>query len=120
MPASSTLRACLLTTAFLVGLTATGCAASDDDMEEGGVAASELRGGRRPHHGGRGAGNHKGRGHHFGKRGPQHIEQPQGAFFADITANGTGCPEGTWDVGISEDGQTFTLAFNAYEAKVTQ
>jgi hypothetical protein len=127
MPASSTLRAFLLTSAVVAGLAASGCAASDADPEEEETSSdsAELRERRdrdrergRGHHGGRGGGRHKGGGH-FGQRGRQHVEQPQGVFFADIDANGTGCPEGTWDVAISEDGETFTLAFNAYEAKVT-
>lgn len=39
-------------------------------------------------------------------------------YFGDINANGSGCPGGSWDVGVSDDGQTFTLAFNGYEAMV--
>jgi hypothetical protein len=122
MPSSSILRACMLTSAVVVGLAISGCAASDaDEDEDTSLESAELRErdrNRRGHRGGRGGGRHRG-GHHFGQRGPQHIEAPQGVFFADINANGTGCPEGTWDVAISEDGETFTLAFNAYEAKVT-
>lgn len=51
-------------------------------------------------------------------RGPQEVTQPEGAYFINVTANGTGCPDGTWDVAISEDGETFTLRFNAYEATI--
>lgn len=39
-------------------------------------------------------------------------------YFASVTANGTGCPAGSWDVQISPDGQTFTLRFSAYETSV--
>jgi hypothetical protein len=70
-----------------------------------------------PHQGGHGAGQHI-PGGHFGHPGPEQITAPQGVFFASINANGSGCPAGTWDVGISPDGQTFTLAFSAYEAVV--
>jgi len=40
------------------------------------------------------------------------------AVVADVDANGTGCPEGSWDASISDDGQTFTLRFNSYEASI--
>jgi hypothetical protein len=52
-------------------------------------------------------------------RGPHRIVHPEGVYFADVNANGTGCPAGTWDVGISDDGETFTLRFNAYQASVS-
>jgi len=38
--------------------------------------------------------------------------------FLDVTANGTGCPAGTWTSDVSEDGTTFAVSFNAYEASV--
>ena len=71
-----------------------------------------------PHHGGHGAGDHI-PGGHFGQHGPETLVPAPNVYFASITANGTGCPDGSWDVGISPDGQTFTLAFSAYEAQVT-
>lgn len=40
------------------------------------------------------------------------------AIVADVDANGTGCPDGSWDASISDDGQTFTLRFNQYEASI--
>jgi Domain of unknown function (DUF4360) len=40
------------------------------------------------------------------------------SIFADVSANGTGCPSGTWDVDISEAGDSFTVAFDAYEVSV--
>jgi hypothetical protein len=46
------------------------------------------------------------------------VPNPSGAYFARITANGTGCPSGTWDAGISDDGHAFTVTFSAYEAIV--
>lgn len=46
------------------------------------------------------------------------VPNPSGAYFAKITANGSGCLPGTWDAGISPDGQAFTVTFNAYEAIV--
>ncbi len=46
------------------------------------------------------------------------VPNPSGAYFAKISANGTGCPAGTWDANISPDGRAFTVTFNAYEAIV--
>ena len=46
------------------------------------------------------------------------LPAPDGVFFASVTANGTGCPRGTWDVNIDPSGQTFTLTFSAYETLV--
>ena len=43
---------------------------------------------------------------------------PNGTYFADVTANGTGCPQGTWNTRISRDGLVFTTTFSAYEARV--
>jgi hypothetical protein len=54
----------------------------------------------------------------MGHPGPEDLVGPQSVYFAKVTANGTGCPDGSWDVGISDDGQTFTLAFSSYEAQV--
>ena len=42
-----------------------------------------------------------------------------GPYFAEVTANGTGCPAGTWNTAISGDGQTFTATFNSYAAFVS-
>jgi hypothetical protein len=47
------------------------------------------------------------------------VPNPSGAYFANITANGTGCPAGSWDAAISPDGTAFTVTFSAYEASVT-
>jgi hypothetical protein len=38
--------------------------------------------------------------------------------FAEVQANGTGCPAGTWQTRISSDGLVFTTTFSAYEAEV--
>ncbi len=46
------------------------------------------------------------------------VPNPSGAYFASVTANGTGCPAGSWDAGISDDGKAFTLTFSGYEAIV--
>jgi hypothetical protein len=43
---------------------------------------------------------------------------PSGTYFAEVTANGTGCPQGTWNTRISRDGLVFTTTFSAYEARV--
>jgi hypothetical protein len=134
----SSLRTTLgVLTMFVIAAAASGCATSMEE-EEIGESADELRGGKGGRggfgggFGGFGGGGRKedpggGHGHHKRPRpewrghgrGPQRIDQPQGAYFANITANGTGCPDGSWDVAISEDGETFTLRFNAYEARVS-
>ena len=44
--------------------------------------------------------------------------RPNGVYFAEVTAEGTGCPAGTWNSSISSDGQVFTTTFSAYEIKV--
>ena len=46
------------------------------------------------------------------------VPNPSGVYFANVTANGTGCPAGTWSAAISEDGKAFTLTFSQYEALV--
>ncbi|MET0341891.1 MAG: DUF4360 domain-containing protein [Polyangiales bacterium] len=42
-----------------------------------------------------------------------------GTFFAEVKANGTGCPPGSWSVQLSADKQSFTIAFSKYDAEVT-
>jgi hypothetical protein len=49
----------------------------------------------------------------------QHIPHPQGAFDTTLRANGTGCRDGSWEGALSADGETFTITFSAYEAKVS-
>src|SRR5262245_46597412 len=44
------------------------------------------------------------------------VPNPSGAYFASVTANGTGCSAGTWDAAISPDGKAFTVTFSSYEA----
>ena len=46
------------------------------------------------------------------------VRDPRGSYFAEIVANGTGCPAGTWRTQLSEDGQTFTTTFDSFEAEV--
>src|SRR5262245_56650539 len=46
------------------------------------------------------------------------VVNPSGVYFANITANGTGCPAGSWDAAISEDGKAFTVTFSQYETTV--
>lgn len=94
----------------------TGCAttAEGDDEDEGvtAEAQSELNGHRR-----RRNRNGQARPWRHGHPGGHEIVQaPGGNFLADVTALGTGCPEGSWDASISDDGQTFTLRMNQYEA----
>jgi hypothetical protein len=46
------------------------------------------------------------------------VPNPSGAYFASVTANGSGCAPGTWEAAISPDGKSFTVTFSAYEAVV--
>jgi Domain of unknown function (DUF4360) len=46
------------------------------------------------------------------------VPDPSGVYVAALTANGTGCPAGTWDASISPDGTTFTVSFATYELMV--
>lgn len=50
----------------------------------------------------------------------QTVLQPSGLFTTLVNANGTGCPKGTWQAGISSDGQTFTMTFSAYETRIDE
>lgn len=40
--------------------------------------------------------------------------------FASVWANGTGCPEGSWNTEISPDGKVFTTTFSEYTTSVDQ
>lgn len=44
------------------------------------------------------------------------LGDPNDVYFAEVLANGTGCPAGTWNTAIAEDGKVFTTTFSAYEA----
>lgn len=46
------------------------------------------------------------------------VPDPNGTYFAEITPNGTGCPGGTANTRISDDGLTFTTTFSAYAVAV--
>jgi len=46
------------------------------------------------------------------------VPNPSGMYIAKLTANGTGCPAGTWEASISDDGKAFTVTFSGYEAIV--
>jgi len=37
------------------------------------------------------------------------VPAPTGSIIANVNALGSGCPDGSWDASISDDGQTFTL-----------
>lgn len=50
----------------------------------------------------------------------QTIPDPKGVYFAEIKANGTGCPAGTWRTDISPDGLAFTTYFDAYLAQLDE
>lgn len=50
----------------------------------------------------------------------QTIPDPNGAYFAEVRANGTGCPAGTWHTAIAPDGLVFTTYFNAYYVNVDE
>lgn len=46
------------------------------------------------------------------------VPNPNGTYFADVTAVGPGCKPGTWTARVSSDGLAFTILFSAYELKV--
>lgn len=47
------------------------------------------------------------------------VQQVHGpAFVASVTANGTGCPRGTWSTDIARDGESLVATFSRYEAEV--
>ena len=46
------------------------------------------------------------------------VPNPSGVYVANVTANGTGCPTGSWNAQIAEDGQSFLVTFQAYETTV--
>jgi hypothetical protein len=46
------------------------------------------------------------------------VPNPSGAYFVNVTANGMGCPAGTWDASISADGKDLDVLFSRYEAVV--
>ena len=48
------------------------------------------------------------------KPGVTILNDPGGLYFAEVTAAGTGCPEGSWLSSVSADGQVFTTMFSAY------
>jgi hypothetical protein len=48
----------------------------------------------------------------------QTTPSPNSTHFAEVTANGTGCPPGTWQTSLSDDGLTFTTTFSQYETAV--
>jgi hypothetical protein len=41
---------------------------------------------------------------------------PAEPYFTSVSANGSGCPPGTWEAAISPDGKAFTVTFSSYEA----
>lgn len=43
-----------------------------------------------------------------------------GVFFADVRANGPGCPDGSWKTSISDDGKVFTTTFSQYQVAVDE
>lgn len=50
---------------------------------------------------------------------PVALEAPSGVYFADVVANGSGCPANTWRTSISSDGQVFTTTFSQFELQIT-
>ncbi|MET0342353.1 MAG: DUF4360 domain-containing protein [Polyangiales bacterium] len=52
------------------------------------------------------------------QQAPVNVPNPEGSYFADVFANGSGCPQGSWNVSISPDGQVFTATFSKYEVDI--
>lgn len=46
------------------------------------------------------------------------VPDPNGSYFAEVLANGTGCPPGTWNTRVSADGLAFTTTFSNYVTEV--
>ena len=80
----------MITAAALMSVGAAGCSTDTSDVEESSSSTDALG-------------------------TPIDVPNPNGSYFAKVTANGSGCPAGTWDAAISPDGQTFTLRFSQYE-----
>ncbi|MEU8355766.1 DUF4360 domain-containing protein [Nonomuraea sp. NPDC048882] len=43
---------------------------------------------------------------------------PAEAYISSVSANGNGCPPGTWEAAISPDGKSFTVTFSSYETLI--
>lgn len=43
------------------------------------------------------------------------VPNKNGVYFANVTAQGPGCPRGSWEAAVSDDGEVFTLTFSRYE-----
>ena len=48
------------------------------------------------------------------------VPNPSGAYFASVSANGMGCPAGSWDANISRDGKRVSVKFSSYVAEVEE
>ena len=48
------------------------------------------------------------------------VQAPSGVRFASVTANGTGCPRGSWRAVVSPNGETISLRFSSFEGEVGQ
>ena len=83
----------LVASAALVSVGAAGCSQDTSDIEESTSSTDALTNGI-------------------------DVPNPNGSYFAKVTANGSGCPAGTWDASISDDGQTFTMRFSSYETTI--
>jgi hypothetical protein len=88
------LSSLLIAASAFVCVGASGCASTTDSTPEETGGATEALG------------------------GTVNVPNPSGSYIASVTANGTGCPAGTWDASISPDGTAFTVTFSSYEAIV--
>ena len=43
------------------------------------------------------------------------VPNKNGVYFVSVSAQGSGCPAGSWKVRVSPDGEVFTLTFSKYE-----
>lgn len=48
------------------------------------------------------------------------LRNPNGLYFAKILPAGAGCPAGSWNVRIAEDGEVFTATFSKYDLLLTK
>ena len=46
------------------------------------------------------------------------VPNENGVYFVNVSAQGSGCPAGSWNVEVSPDGEVFTLTFSQYEIRL--
>lgn len=52
--------------------------------------------------------------------GSMTIKDAEGTYFAAVRTEGAGCPAGTFNTRISDDGQVFTTTFSAFDVQISE